>query len=122
MLKKVLIIFSSILAIPAFSREPKIPKTTTFVFCSPILARSNWRWAVDTNNNYVTATGYWKLVKSEEEIIYGTKFDPYTFVFVINSNEYKRLIHFCKEDEFIQPADKSTSSWYAFSVEASSKK
>ncbi|WP_186648118.1 hypothetical protein [Fluviispira vulneris] len=118
MLKKVFIIFSSILAFPAFSKESKIPKTNTYVFCSPVNARSSWRWAVDTNNNYVTATGYWKTVEREVKIIYGVSYDPFTYVFVINSSEYKRIISYCEKDEFIQPADSFTSSWYAFSVES----
>ncbi|KAB8032085.1 hypothetical protein [Fluviispira multicolorata] len=116
MLKKTFIILSTIIATPAFSRESILPMTTTYVFCSSDKDRSQWRWAKDTNNNYVTATGYWKVIRRDEQIVYGINFDPFSFVFVTTSNEHIRIVKFCKKDESTQPADNSTSSWYSFSI------
>ncbi|WP_186644181.1 hypothetical protein [Fluviispira vulneris] len=116
MLKKVFLILSTIISIPAFSRESKVPLTTTYVYCSPYSDRKNWRWAVDTNNNYVIASGYWKLVNYNIKKNYVATYKPFSYVFVITPNEYNRVSSFCKSDEHTQPADNSASQWYAFSI------
>ncbi|BBH52694.1 hypothetical protein JCM31447_11360 [Fluviispira sanaruensis] len=120
MLKKVFLILSTIISIPVLSSESKVPLTTTYVFCSPYNDRPNWRWAVDSNNNYVTASGYWKIIHYAVKAKNVPNCKPFSYVFVITPSEFNRVSSFCKNAEYTQPADHSTSSWFAFSVDGRS--